>query len=123
MNMMELKKWEHLIEFRFFRRTPYQEYESNFEENHSISKQKYIKWLCDRYYASIQEYDAHYLDGSENQIVPALAGKPYGISPWEDLEKEMLRYIRPSTFSQKIRSLGWIGIVFKINIKKGGDSL
>ncbi|HMF33502.1 MAG TPA: hypothetical protein VKK79_18915 [Candidatus Lokiarchaeia archaeon] len=110
--MPKLLKWEHLTSFRFDFRRGFEEEETDLSFS---SKPRLIATLCRRYYACLPDLTAWHLDGSEHSIVPVLAGKPYGTSSWAALEDEMLSFIRPSTFAQKLSSLEGRGLVFAIS--------
>lgn len=69
------------------------------------SKRDLVLKLILQIYAELNQEGNMWFDGSANLIVPALASKPFGMCPWQELEGELGSNIRPSTFAQKIRAL------------------
>jgi len=70
-----------------------------------LSKRELVAPLTRQIYAGLDRKGQMRFDGSANSIVPALAIKPYGTCPWQELENELASLIRPPTFAQKVRDL------------------
>ncbi len=69
------------------------------------SKRDLVLKLIMQIYEELNQEGNMSFDGSANLIVLALASKPFGMCPWQELEGELGSNIRPSTFAQKIRAL------------------
>ena len=73
--------------------------------------------IADVYHILLNHYanlDHLYLNGSEQQIYPALVNRNDGTAEWQDLQQECEKFVRPSTFAQKIRMLQHFTLLFVI---------